>query len=95
MQGGQARLNSMIEALRKNGYGWVDWTAQNGDGGSLNNRSVGWKNFTNSINDNIEVVLFHDYNKVTTDMLPDVIKYLQEKNYILLPLFYESVMINK
>ena len=95
VQGGQARLNSMIEALRKNGYGWVDWTAQDGDGGSLNNRNTGWNNFKNSINDNIEVVLFHDYNKVTTDILPDVIKYLQDKNYIILPLFYESVMINK
>ena len=94
-QRGQSGLNAMIAELRKNGYGWVDWTAQDGDGGSLNSREQGWKTFTGSINDGIEVVLFHDYHKITTNMLPDVIKYLQNKNYIILPLFYESVMINK
>ena len=52
-------------------------------------------NFTNSINQNIEVVLFHDYNKITLSILPDAIKYLKDNNYILLPLFYESNMINK
>ena len=94
-QGGTSRFNSMVAELRKNGYGWVDWTAQDGDGGYLPNRTQGWKTFTGSINEGIEVVLFHDYHQVTTAMLPDVIKYLQDKNYILLPLFYDSVMINK
>lgn len=94
-QGGKSRLNSMIEELRKNGYGWVDWTAQDGDGGSLNSKATGWKNFTGSISEGIEVVLFHDYSTITTSLLEDAIKYLQNKNYILLPLFYESVMINK
>ncbi len=94
-QGGTSRFNAMVAELRKNGYGWVDWTAQDGDGGSLSNVKTGWKNFTGSINENIEVVLFHDYHWVTTNILPDVIKYLQDRNYIILPLFYESVMINK
>ena len=94
-QGGKTRFNQMVEELRKNNYGWVDWTAQDGDGGALTSRSQGWSTFTKSINEDIEVVLFHDYHQITTNMLPDVIKYLQERNYILLPLFYESVMINK
>ena len=94
-QKGKSGLNSMIEKLRENNYGWVDWTAGDGDGGSLPDYDTGWKNFTGTINESIEVVLFHDYHKVTTAMLPNVIKYLQEKNYIILPLFYESVMINK
>ena len=94
-QRGQSGLNAMIEELRKNNYGWVDWTAQDGDGGALTSREQGWKTFTESINEDIEVVLFHDYHRITTNMLPDVIKYLQDKNYILLPLFYDSVMINK
>ena len=92
---GRTRGNAMKEALYKAGYGWVDWTAQDGDGGYLNDYATGWRNFTGTINEGIEVVLFHDYNQVTTSMLPNVIKYLQEKNYIILPLFYESVMINK
>ena len=94
-QRGTNGLNAMIAELRKNGYGWVDWTAQDGDGGALTSRSQGWKTFTSSINEDIEVVLFHDYHQITTAMLPDVIKYLRDKNYILLPLFYDSVMINK
>jgi len=87
--------NSIIEELRKNGYGWVDWSAQDGDGGNLNSTTQAWNIFTNSIDSNIEVVLFHDYNNITLSILPQAIEYLQNNNYILLPLFYESVMINK
>ena len=87
--------NGAIQKLKEMGYGWVDWTAQDGDGGSLTDYNVGWSNFTGSINESIEVVLFHDYNGVTASMLPKVIEYLENKNYILLPLFYESVMVNK
>lgn len=92
---GSVKGKQMKEALYKAGYGWVDWTAQDGDGGWVANTDEAWKNFTNSIGDKIEVVLFHDYDSKTTAILPKVIKYLREKNYILLPLFYESVMINK
>ena len=87
--------DSIITRLRERGYGWVDWSAQDGDGGSMNDWATGWRTFTNSINENIEVVLFHDYHHVTTSMLPNVIDYLRERNYILLPLFYDSVTINK
>lgn len=87
--------NSIIEKLRDLGYGWVDWSAADGDGGTLDSKETAWKNFTNSINENIEVVLFHDYSKITLSILPDAIKYLQDNNYILLPLFYESVKVNK
>ena len=87
--------NSAIKKLKEMGYGWVDWTAQDGDGGSLTDYNVGWKNFTGSINESIEVVLFHDYNTTTASLLPKAIEYLENSNYILLPLFYESVMINK
>lgn len=87
--------NSIIKELRKNNYGWVDWTSQNGDGGSIKSKDQALTNFKKTINENIEVVLFHDYNYITLSMLPDAIKYLENKGYILLPLFYESVMINK
>ena len=92
---GATRGKAMKQALYEAGYGWVDWTASDGDGGYLKDYATGWKNFTGTIGEKIEVVLFHDYHQVTTAMLPNVIKYLQEKNYIILPLFYESVMINK
>lgn len=87
--------NSIIAKLRSKGYGWVDWTAQDGDGGALSNKAEAWKNFTNSINEDIEVVLFHDYNNITLSILPEAIEYLEKNNYIILPLFYDSVMVNK
>ena len=48
-----------------------------------------------SIDEPIEVILFHDYSKITTSLLPEFIEFLQNKGYILLPLFYESNMIHK
>ena len=89
------RGTAMKKALYEAGYGWVDWTASDGDGGSLTNYNVGMKNFKKTIGEKIEVVLFHDYNRVTTEMIPEVVKYLRDNNYIILPLFYESVMIHK
>ena len=90
-----SRKNAIIEELRKRNYGWVDWTAEDGDGSNLSNYNQGWSKLMNSVTDNIEVILFHDYHPVTTQLLPDFIKYLENNNYIILPLFYESVMINK
>ena len=86
---------SIIKELNENGYGWVDWTAQDGDGGNLTSVSDAWSNLKSSINDDIEVILFHDYNTITYSILPEVIKYLEERDYILLPLFYDSIMVNK
>ena len=87
--------NSIINKLKENNYGWVDWTAMNGDGKYISTKQEGLNNLKNSIDENIEVILFHDYNYVTLSMLPEAIEYLQSKNYILLPLFYESTMVNK
>lgn len=85
----------IIEELRNRGYGWVDWTALDGDGGDLYSTEQAWSILTNSLDENIEVILMHDYNAITTSILEDVIVYLQDNGYILLPLFYESNMINK
>ena len=85
----------IIEALRAKGYGWVDWTAQDGDGGGLYSEDQAWATLKGSLDKNIEVILFHDYNTITTNILPDVINYLKENGYECYPLFYESNMINK
>ena len=87
--------DGVIELLRQRGYGWVDWSSLDGDGGYLPNRDKAWSTFTGSINENIEVILFHDYSDITTNMLPDAIEYLENNGYVLLPLFYESSMVNK
>ena len=89
------KKQAIIKKLRANGYGWVDWTAQDGDGGNLKNKQQAWKNFTGTINSKIEVVLFHDYSQITLSILPDAIDYLRKNGYELFPLFYESNMVNK
>ena len=85
----------IINKLKEIGYGYVDWTAQDGDGGDLSSTTEAWSRFKSSINQDIEVVLMHDYNRYTLAILPDAIEYLHNNGYILLPLFYESNMINK
>ena len=87
--------DSAIKQLKKLGYGWVDWDAMDGDGGAISSKSEALKTFKKSINDNIEVVLLHDYSQITLAILPDIIEYLQDKNYILMPLFYDSIKVNK
>ena len=87
--------DDIISNLHNKGYGWVDWTAEDGDGKSLSSKEQAMANLERTINDNIEVILFHDYNRITYSILPEAIDYLEERNYILLPLFYDSIMINK
>ena len=87
--------DSAINKLRENNYGWVDWSATDGDGGYIANATLAWNNLKNTINEDIEVILFHDYNNITITILPDVIAYLKDNNYIILPLFYDSIKVNK
>ena len=87
--------NEIISELKKLNYGWVDWNGFDGDGGMLKSKTEAWKNMKASIDEPIEVILFHDYSKITTSLLPEFIEFLQNKGYILLPLFYESNMIHK
>jgi len=65
--------NGIINELRKKNYGWVDWTAMDGDGGSISSKEQAWNIFVNSINQDIEVVLLHDYSSITVAILPDII----------------------
>lgn len=88
-------FDSSVQKLREMNYGWVDWSASNGDGGDPGNKSKALFRFKSEIDENIEVVLFHDYSGVTLSMLPEAIEYLQSNNYIILPLFYDSVKVNK
>ena len=91
----KSHVSNIKNWLKENNYGWVDWTAQDGDGGYLPSYDVAWNNFTKTIDENIEVILFHDYSNITIAMLPEAIEYLEERDYILLPLFYDSIKINK
>jgi peptidoglycan/xylan/chitin deacetylase (PgdA/CDA1 family) len=37
----------------------------------------------------------HDYSKETLKALPEIIEGLEEQGYIFLPLFYESLAVNR
>ena len=87
--------NSITSKLRQMNYGWVDWTASNGDGGWVGDKQTALKNLKKTIDEDIEVILFHDYSYATLDALPEAIEYLRKENYVLLPLFYESKMVSR
>ena len=87
--------DSISNWLKENNYGWVDWTSEDGDGRDLKSKEQAWSLLKSSIDEDIEVILLHDYNDITYSILPDIIDYLEGEGYILLPLFYDSVMVNK
>ena len=90
------KLKSGIsEALSAKGYAWVDWTAANGDGDGTLTEKNALSNFKKTMGDGIEVILLHDYSSITRANLPAYIEYCNENNYICLPLFYDSVAVNK
>ena len=87
--------DGISEKLREKGYGWVDWTCEDGDGRDLSSESQAWNILKSTMKNDIEVILMHDYDETTFSILPEFIDYLEDNNYIILPLFYDSVMINK
>ena len=93
---GEAGFNTTTAKLREMGYGWVDWTAEDGDGKeSLTSGAQAMSILKSMIDEPIEVILMHDYNWDTISILPEAIEYLQNSGYTLFPLFYESNMVNK
>ena len=89
------KVETLALELKKHNYGWIDWTSEDGDGRNLSSYNQGWNMLKNTVTDNIEVVLLHDYHPITTQILPNFIKDLEDNGYIILPLFYESIMVNK
>ena len=93
---GESGFNTVTAELKNMGYGWVDWTAEDGDGKeSLTSGAQAMSILKSMIDEPIEVILMHDYNWDTISILPEAIEYLQNKGYTLFPLFYESNMVNK
>ena len=87
--------DDISKKLKEKGYGWVDWTCEDGDGRDLSSESQAWNILKSTMKNDIEVILMHDYDETTFSILPEFIDYLEDNNYIILPLFYDSVMINK
>ena len=87
---------AIIEQLRHEGYGWVDWNSATGDGMEIMTPAEYRDNVLKKTGGRkLLVVLMHDYSANTLTALPEIITGLRNQGYILLPLFYESSMINK
>lgn len=86
---------SSIAELEKLGYGWIDWSGNAYDSGSkeyssgYTARTVIWQ----VRQENISVVLMHDWRLGTLEALDTIVPTLQAENYLFLPLFKESSTI--
>lgn len=92
-----SNYKSIAKALHEEGYGWADWTVDTGDSGANQNSS---KEILRTIakasrKQKIMVFLCHEWSKSTEEAMPQIIKYLKSKNYIFLPLFYDSSVVQK
>ena len=86
------------DALRKAGLGWVDWTVDSGDSWGSDRASAELikSNIREAAKDQkIMVILCHEWSKDSLEAMPSIIRYLDKKGYIFLPLFPESVMVQK
>ena len=83
-----------IEALLNEGYQWMDWVGNAFDAGDNNYSSatIAKAVIRQSREDEITVILMHDWNVRTLAALDTIIPTLREENYLFLPLFKESVM---
>lgn len=85
--------------LEENGYQWIDWNSSGWDSG-LHSLDVGGKQIARNVKSNckdqdITVVLLHDFNFSTYEALDIFIPDLKEQGYIFLPLFPQSHMLDE
>lgn len=86
--------DEIIKELHNNGYNYVDWTSETGDGSSkkLAQKDT-WSWYQDTTKDkNIIVLLMHDYNYSTFNNLQRIIDDLKERGFIFLPLNNKSIM---
>ena len=91
-----SRFAPIVEELRKIHYAWVDWNSATGDGGRILSPQEYRDNVLNQTGDKkLLVVLMHDYSDNTLIALPEIIEGLADQGYYFLPLFYDSLAVNR
>lgn len=94
-----SKLESIEKALRKEGYGWVDWTVDSGDSWGAEKATTTniKKNVLAAADDGQDImcVLFHEWSENTQEVMPEIIEELEDRGYIFMPLFYDSVIVQK
>ena len=92
------KLGDIENALSEKGDGWIDWTVDSGDswGGDKVTTELIKKNVIDaSRKHKILVVLCHEWSQKSLEAMPEIIETLESEGYIFLPLFKDSVMVNK
>ena len=84
--------DEVIPALAEMGYGWIDWSANAYDSGTNVNtpESTAFNVVWQVSQEQISVVLMHDWRLETLGALDSIVPQLKEQGYIFLPLFKES-----
>lgn len=92
----KGQFPAIKELLNQKGYTYVDWNASCGDGRSGYTGDQLYQNTVNSIHGNNRVtILMHDRSQATLDALPKIISYLEENQYLILPLTPDQQMIQQ
>ena len=92
------KLEDIEDALRKEGYGWADWTVDSSDswGKGKTSSDIIMDQIKEAAKDqDIMVILCHEWSKDTQKALPEMIEYLRGEGYIFLPMFMESSTVMK
>lgn len=81
-----------IEQLAQLGYGWIDWSANAYDSGTNVNSSASTATavIRQVRQEQISVVLCHDWRQETLGALDRIVTTLKSEGYLFLPLFKES-----
>ena len=88
--------SSLVDELNEIGYGYVDWTHATGDGGGVLSPNEFLHNVIDyTSDDNVIVVLMHDYSENTAKCLPELIDTLKSQGYVFLPLWHDSPAVKK
>lgn len=88
-------LGKPISEALKDDYKYVQWNVDVGDGSTvLMENGRPYEYFLSQINEqDIAVILMHDYSENTVEDLPKMIEYLNEHGYMILPLTNKSTAV--
>ena len=92
---GRDLLSGTEEAIEKLGYQWADWNCNLYDAGAEENLPSAALETTRAVTqvseEQIAIILSHDWNRQTLVAMKSAIPILQQEGYVFLPLFQESV----